>query len=77
MRCAAVWRAGAFPEFERATRAYSFPKGRGIPGGLADGGGHVDVSCGTLHEDILVHVSDTGVGIPPDKLEAIFEPSCK
>src|SRR5690348_3916650 len=32
MRCAAVWRSGVFPEFERATRANSFPKGRGIPG---------------------------------------------
>ncbi|HEY2378504.1 MAG TPA: ATP-binding protein [Gemmatimonadaceae bacterium] len=32
MRCAAVWRSGAYPEFEEATRANSFPRGRGIPG---------------------------------------------
>jgi len=37
-------------------------------------GGRVDVRCGASGEDVLIHVSDTGVGIPADKLEAIFEP---
>ena len=37
-------------------------------------GGRVEVSCEILGEDVLIHVSDSGVGIPADKLEAIFEP---
>lgn len=48
--------------------------------------GHLEVSCEVsadereLHDDehpsgvVLIHVRDTGVGIPPDKCEAIFEP---
>ena len=37
-------------------------------------GGHIEVNCGTSDEHILIDVRDTGVGIPPDKFEAIFEP---
>jgi len=37
-------------------------------------GGHVEVHCTADDKNVLIDVSDTGVGIPPDKLEAIFEP---
>jgi PAS domain S-box-containing protein len=37
-------------------------------------GGRINVSCATAGHDVLIHVTDTGVGIPPDKLDAIFEP---
>lgn len=39
-----------------------------------DEGGSVEVSCSRSGEDVLIAVSDTGVGIPADKLDAIFEP---
>jgi len=37
-------------------------------------GGSVDVRCSATDRNVLIDVSDTGVGIPADKLEAIFEP---
>ncbi len=37
-------------------------------------GGQVAVSTGVEGEYAVVRVGDTGYGIPPDKLEAIFEP---
>ncbi|HEX6535054.1 MAG TPA: ATP-binding protein [Gemmatimonadaceae bacterium] len=37
-------------------------------------GGRIIVSCTSLGERVAVRVRDTGPGIPPDKLEAIFEP---
>jgi signal transduction histidine kinase len=39
-----------------------------------DEGGHVEVNCSVSDKDILIDVTDTGVGIPVDKLDAIFEP---
>jgi PAS domain S-box-containing protein len=36
--------------------------------------GRINVSCAESGHDVLIHVTDTGVGIPADKLEAIFEP---
>jgi len=37
-------------------------------------GGKVTVTCGPTKDRMHVKVTDTGIGIPPDKLEQIFEP---
>jgi PAS domain S-box-containing protein len=37
-------------------------------------GGRVSVRCATQDEHVLIDVIDTGVGIPADRLDAIFEP---
>src|SRR3954470_19324858 len=37
-------------------------------------GGHIDVECRAAKDHMEVRVRDSGVGIPPDKLEQIFEP---
>lgn len=37
-------------------------------------GGNVAVTCEVVGDRMLIHVADTGIGIPPDKLEYIFEP---
>jgi PAS domain S-box-containing protein len=37
-------------------------------------GGTVRLACDAGETDVVVQVSDTGVGIPPEKLDAIFEP---
>ena len=37
-------------------------------------GGRITVTCAADEQVVLVRVADTGVGIPPEKLEAIFEP---
>jgi signal transduction histidine kinase len=37
-------------------------------------GGRVTVKCGVAGRRMNVTVRDTGIGIPPDKLEGIFEP---
>jgi len=37
-------------------------------------GGRVEVACGRHGETVYIEVRDTGCGIPPSKLDAIFEP---
>jgi PAS domain S-box-containing protein len=37
-------------------------------------GGSIRVECSAAPDDMIIRVSDTGVGIPADKLETIFEP---
>ena len=37
-------------------------------------GGSIIVECTAARDKMEVHVQDSGVGIPPDKLEQIFEP---
>ncbi len=37
-------------------------------------GGHIRAGCGASDYTVTVSVSDTGVGIAPEKLQAIFEP---
>ena len=39
-----------------------------------DGGGTITLSTTMTRYDVLIQVADTGPGIPPEKLEAIFEP---
>ena len=39
-----------------------------------DDGGRVAVRCSADDEHVLIDVTDTGVGIPADRLDAIFEP---
>lgn len=36
--------------------------------------GRIDVGCHVSDGRVLITVSDTGVGIPPDRLDSIFEP---
>jgi signal transduction histidine kinase/CheY-like chemotaxis protein len=37
-------------------------------------GGRIELSAERQNDSIVLHVADTGVGIPPDALERIFEP---
>jgi signal transduction histidine kinase len=37
-------------------------------------GGRLVIDCEATDAAVLMRVSDTGIGIPSDKLEAIFEP---
>jgi signal transduction histidine kinase len=38
------------------------------------GGGTITLSCAVTSDSVIANVADTGHGIPPEKLEAIFEP---
>ena len=37
-------------------------------------GGRVDVDCDADESSVSIHVHDTGVGIPPERIEAVFSP---
>jgi PAS domain S-box-containing protein len=41
---------------------------------FTDRGGSISLQCELEPETVAIRVTDTGKGIPPDKLEAIFEP---
>jgi PAS domain S-box-containing protein len=41
---------------------------------FTDRGGRVELTCAGAGAQVHVHVRDTGIGIPPDQLERIFEP---
>jgi PAS domain S-box-containing protein len=41
---------------------------------FTDRGGSISLQCELESETVAIRVTDTGKGIPPDKLEAIFEP---
>ncbi|MBD0320612.1 MAG: hypothetical protein ICV87_09785 [Gemmatimonadetes bacterium] len=73
----------ASPCWPRATSAWPSPSGAGRHLALVGGGGarrdgergRVDVGCGTDEEGaVRIHVRDTGIGIPPEKLATVFEP---
>jgi len=37
-------------------------------------GGRIDVTCDATRTEVRIRVRDTGIGIPADKLDVIFEP---
>ena len=37
-------------------------------------GGRIEMSCGFEDSRVAIHVRDTGIGIPADKLEVVFDP---
>jgi signal transduction histidine kinase len=41
---------------------------------FTDPGGSVDVSAEAAGDDVLIHVTDTGRGIPHDRLDSVFDP---
>ncbi|HYW07863.1 MAG TPA: ATP-binding protein, partial [Longimicrobium sp.] len=41
---------------------------------FTDRGGRIEMSCALEGERVMVRVTDTGIGIPADKVEAIFDP---
>jgi signal transduction histidine kinase len=41
---------------------------------FTDSGGRVEMSCSADAEQVRLHIRDTGIGIPADKLHVIFDP---
>jgi signal transduction histidine kinase len=41
---------------------------------FTDSGGRVEMTCSADSETVRIHVCDTGMGIPADKLHVIFDP---
>jgi len=41
---------------------------------FTNSGGRIRIQCVAQDKSVTINVIDTGVGVPPDKLEAIFEP---
>ena len=37
-------------------------------------GGHISAECAAADDTVTLSISDTGLGIPLDKLETVFEP---
>ncbi len=37
-------------------------------------GGRISIACSATDDTVLLRIADTGIGIPPSKLETIFEP---
>jgi signal transduction histidine kinase len=41
---------------------------------FTEAGGHITLACDVRDDTVLIRVSDTGRGIPANRLDAIFEP---
>ena len=41
---------------------------------FTNAGGRITLECTPSDVDVVIRVTDTGIGIPPDKLELVFEP---